>query len=576
MELAETHLSFTFRLSSIVFPSVGGKLWSHIGKYLRTSSPDDSFDIPFIQKSHTAAVHSPHHTPLQLDPGPAPSTTAGLNSSPALQKQDDDGEIRCRENILPLGPVAQNGGCCDSAATSEEECTNSYLTLCNEYEQDKVEPDALEAELANGEERSEQDVLSLEVPAASSRSRSVFSNDSLSSPVSSQELSFAESSTRSGPNLGEGEQHGGAAPQDQAQEQEEVFSPLPSPAAAAAPPSLDQSKHSPMEFFRIDSKDSASEATCLDSWGKQTPVFSSSATGSSLLTEVQPQENRISELWGLDCSDKASNESVPVISFSEAVGEDEGPPPDLLVNLPVVSGAIREQCEASRNAEVAPVALPQKLLQPDVLQLHSQLEEEPHEELEQDMLSLGLVSAACDTSVASSSPLISQWDDDSLALGEEASDRAPHVSGQNHELPLDPPVTEALEEEGSEANTSADPATGAGRSEHPEALLDPASGGSGEFERRVSRLFAELDELSLAASQARLPEEFVRCWAAELVVALDALHREGVVCRDLNPNNILLDHQGGTFFFFFAMVHFPVQPQQRWIFYTEGVTMLPC
>lgn len=427
-------------------------------------------------------------------------------------------------------------------ATSEEECTNSYLTLCNEYEQDKVEPDALEEEqLEDGEERSEQDVLSLEVPVASSRSRSLLSNDSLSSPVSSQELSFAESSTRSGPNLG-GEQHGGTVAQDQ----DEVFSPLPSP--AAAPLSLDQSKHSPMEFFRIDSKDSTSEATCMDSFGKQPLVFTSSATEGSLLPELQPQEIRISELWGLDCSDKASNESVPVISFSEAVGEDEGPPPDLLVNLPVVGVAIGDQVEASRNAESVAEASPQKLLQPDVLQLHSQPEEELQEELEQEMFSLGVASAACDTSVASSSPFNSQWDDDSLALVEEVSDRAPHADGQNHELPLDPPVTEALGEEGPKANATAD--SGTGRAEDPEAFLDPGSGGSGEFDKRVSRLFAELDELSLAASQARLPEEFVRCWAAELVVALNALHMEGVVCRDLNPNNILLDHQGETCYIF--------------------------
>lgn len=29
-----------------------------------------------------------------------------------------------------------------------------------------------------------------------------------------------------------------------------------------------------------------------------------------------------------------------------------------------------------------------------------------------------------------------------------------------------------------------------------------------------------------------------------MVVALDALHREGIVCRDLNPNNILLNDRG--------------------------------
>lgn len=526
--------------NSTDFASAGGKLWSHIEKYLRTSSPDDSLDIPFIQRSHTATVHSPYHAPLWLDPGSATSS----GPAPVATAASDFGnaETSCLRNVSPAGLMAQSGGRCDSVGTSEEECTNSYLTLCNEYEQDKVEPDALEEDegkVEDREERSEQDVLSLEIPVASSHSRSLLSNDSLSSPLSSQELSFAESSTRSGPNLC-GEQHSGTAAQDH----DEVFSPLPSP--AATPLSLDQSKQSPMEFFRIDSKDSASEATCLDSFGTRPPVFSSSATGGSLLLEVQPKEISISELWGLDCSDKASNESLPVISFSEAVGEDEGPPPDLLVNLPVVGGAIKDQLEASSSEETAAPALPQKSLQPDVLQLHSQPEEELQVELEHEKSSLAVAFAACETSGASSSPFNSQWVDDSMALGEEALDRAPQGGGKEHELPLDPLVTEALVEERPEANASTDPAAGSARAENFEALPGPVSGSSGEFDQRVSRLFAELDELSLAASQARLPEEFVRCWAAELVVALDALHGEGVVCRDLNPNNILLDHQGET------------------------------
>ncbi|KAB0397463.1 hypothetical protein E2I00_019698 [Balaenoptera physalus] len=36
-------------------------------------------------------------------------------------------------------------------------------------------------------------------------------------------------------------------------------------------------------------------------------------------------------------------------------------------------------------------------------------------------------------------------------------------------------------------------------------------------------------------------EEQVRQWAAEMLVALEALHEQGVLCRDLNPRNLLLD-----------------------------------
>ncbi|XP_039088190.1 ribosomal protein S6 kinase-like 1 [Hyaena hyaena] len=39
-------------------------------------------------------------------------------------------------------------------------------------------------------------------------------------------------------------------------------------------------------------------------------------------------------------------------------------------------------------------------------------------------------------------------------------------------------------------------------------------------------------------------EEQVRQWAAETLVALEALHEQGVLCRDLNPRNLLLDQAG--------------------------------
>uniref|UniRef100_UPI003AAD9140 ribosomal protein S6 kinase delta-1 isoform X2 n=1 Tax=Centroberyx gerrardi TaxID=166262 RepID=UPI003AAD9140 len=537
----------------------GGKLWSHIGKFLRNSSPDESFDIPFIQKSHTTAVHSLQHAAHQLGLG---SVSSG--SGPSLGAQSDSG------------------------ATSEEECTNSYLTLCNEYEQDKVEPDALEEE----EEKSGQEVLSLDVPAAttttSSRTRSLLSNDSLSSPISSQELRFfTESSDNSGRTL-DSERYRG-----EGQDHNEVFSPLPSP---AAPLSLDQSKHTPMEFFRIDSKDSASEVTCLDP-GELRPSHkplslflpSTSDLGSEVTEDVpelaQEVKGHSSELWGLDCSDKGSNESVPVISFKEAVVEDEGHPPDLLVNLPVMSGtvdALQEELETSGVClGLEATASPQKFTQPDVLQLPSQPEEEEEQPVEQELPSLCTVSATCEISLASSSsPCTSLWDDYSLAFGQEATDKMVDPACQNNDLLLlddavlvpppsntGIPVTDSLTEK-LEPSTSVNtdlvpnpsgfsedsiPATnGAEACTVVETLLgldaessrDVSNIGGSEYDKEVSRLFAELDELSLAASQARIPEEFVRCWAVEMVTALDALHQEGIVCRDLNPNNILLNHQG--------------------------------
>ncbi|KAM8846308.1 ribosomal protein S6 kinase delta-1 isoform 4-T4 [Synchiropus picturatus] len=498
----------------------GGKLWSHIGKYLRNSSPDESFDIPFIQKSHTAAIHSPQSALPHRDEDPADVVSGQGAASDFVSEPKTE-----RSDLAPEKPgflsrlIKQIGTQSDSGATSEEECTNSYLTLCNEYEQEKVDP------LNNDEddEKSEQEMLSLEVPiitttTTSSRSRSLLSNDSLSSPISSQELGFfTESSDKSGQSH---DQFG-----VEGQDNSEVFSSLPSP---AVPLSLDQSKHTPMEFFRIDSKDSASEVSCFD-WGekshKQVSLFSTSDLGSDVTEDLpelaQEAKGHCLEIWGFDCSDKVSNESVPVISFQEAVDEEEGQPPDLLVNLPVVSSNVdslhEEECALSGTVEATDS--PQKSIQPDVLQLHTQSEEDV-------------------TPAGSSSFLAAEQDEffeqklAVVSLHDTVGDPDSRITGipspsETSEGAIGPETGLPLRNVSGVAGDSSGIISHAG----------------GEIDK-VSRLFAELDELSLAASQARIPEAFVRCWAAEMVTALDSLHQDGVTCRDLNPNNILIDHQG--------------------------------
>ncbi|NXJ27721.1 RPKL1 protein, partial [Dicrurus megarhynchus] len=47
-------------------------------------------------------------------------------------------------------------------------------------------------------------------------------------------------------------------------------------------------------------------------------------------------------------------------------------------------------------------------------------------------------------------------------------------------------------------------------------------------------------------------EEQVQLWAAEILLALEGLHQQGVLCRDLNPRNVLLDAAGHVRLTFFG------------------------
>lgn len=41
-----------------------------------------------------------------------------------------------------------------------------------------------------------------------------------------------------------------------------------------------------------------------------------------------------------------------------------------------------------------------------------------------------------------------------------------------------------------------------------------------------------------------LPEAEVRVWGAQMLLALESLHQQGILCRDLNPRNVLLTNNG--------------------------------
>ncbi|XP_073892313.1 ribosomal protein S6 kinase delta-1 isoform X10 [Macaca fascicularis] len=533
----------------------GGKLWSYISKFLNRS-PEESFDIKEVKKSTLAKVHlqQPTSSPQDSSSFESRGSDGGsvlralpLKSSLTPSSQDDSNQEDDGQDSSPKWP--------DSGSSSEEECTTSYLTLCNEYGQEKIEPGSLNEEPFMKTEGNGVDTKAIQ----SFPTHLAADSDSPSTQLRAHELKFF--------------------PND---DPEAVSSPRTSD-------SLSRSKNSPMEFFRIDSKDSASELLGLD-FGeklyslKSEPLkpFFTLPDGDSASRSFNTSESKI-EFKAQDTISRGSDDSVPVISFKDAAfddvsGTDEGRP-DLLVNLP---GELEPTREA---AAMGPTKFTQtnigiienKLLEaPDVLCLRLSTEQcQAHEEKGMEELS--------DPSGPKSRRITEKHyaQDDPRMLFVAAVDHS--SSGDMSLLPSSDPRFQGLGvvESAVTANNTEEslfhicsPLSGANEyiastdtlkteevllftdqtddlaKEEPTSLFQRDSETKGESglalegDKEIHQIFEDLDKKLALTSRFYIPEGCIQRWAAEMVVALDALHREGIVCRDLNPNNILLNDRG--------------------------------
>ncbi|XP_038617003.1 ribosomal protein S6 kinase delta-1 isoform X2 [Tachyglossus aculeatus] len=540
----------------------GGKLWSYISKFLNRS-PEESFDQPHVKRSSPTKVH------LQ-EPAPNPDSSSfdsrgsdggsmlkvlPLKTSLTPSSQDDSSnQEEDGQDISSKWPDSDS-------SSEEEECTTSYLTLCNEYGQDKIDPGSL----------NEESLLKMEGNRISAKEegdlpgRGAVGCDSFSSQLTSQELKFLTDDANS-----------------------EVVSPT------RISDSLSKSKNSPMELFRIDSKDSTSEVLGID-FGEK--LYNLKAEHlKPLLPFLDPDGSprslgvRESKMVSnaQDTISRGSNDSVPVISFKDAAFDDvnsadEGRP-DLLVNLP---GMLEQTKDVATEGltmftQTDVGILESNLLEaPDVLRLNLSADQgHAHEEtglqelldpFSQKSLSRAgknyvedgmgtLFTGTVDQAMASGVSFLDGSVPETRGLGLVA----PAVEGTNSEESLvfisnslpgankpgaDAEETSKMEEvmlfvDQAEDSGKEEPSPPVSRLDRSETAAKREIELAIEGDKEIHQIFEDLDKRLALTSRLYIPEGCIQRWAAEMVVALDALHREGIVCRDLNPNNILLNDRG--------------------------------
>uniref|UniRef100_UPI00358E192A ribosomal protein S6 kinase delta-1-like n=1 Tax=Myxine glutinosa TaxID=7769 RepID=UPI00358E192A len=539
----------------------GGKLWSYIRAFVNRT-PHESEEVKqeatimdlVLGRELTGAVWPGQDSwtdtssmpfDRQTESSVEGCSTGDNDDDDELEEDDDDTAEEYDERIMTESPSL-------SLTSGEKEIASSYAGLFQDLQVESADSPPVERQ-------------ALEVPSAVDS----HSPDSLFSPISLQAFAVPNEVT--------------------------PVSETPTPHVHDT---IEEARDRPLDLFRIDSKDSSGEVTHLAEFGIHTDVGDevrrmSSVAGQKRKTspELDYEFNSDLECW------EENSERIPVISF-EAAAQQDAVSRDIDLDaefskqldstgsfdahenpiFATLTGATKEdEGEIGQNtaeADVLEVAYDHKELVEPIVALEEGLKEDGNDslncmKLDKKMHELQVSQENFDAKVLK---VTDNGDPCDIAKGTDQSHNGfipdsyiDTADGRMSDI-LTPPAAKAKEQDLLSADVeSSSTSVGDGQRRAstsgrvlpmtienvcPSIIGDSCSASNDKGlipgDGAATRLFRNLEQAQIVqpTCTAVLPESHVRSWAAEIILALQALHKRGIICVDLNPNNVLLDDRG--------------------------------